>query len=141
MWLFHMVREHRPPSVLTRDHSPQLSPGQDPNLFINDQPVLGHSPRSLLSATAIPPSSLTMALSLLRVLDPSENLVKETNSSLQFCSDWLLGPSEDSCSRRCGASAPASHHGCSVKSSLEFGFPGDQRALPPGSLLRARLVK
>lgn len=56
---------------------------------MNDQPTLGHSPWFLLSATAIPSSILKMVLSLFRLPDPLENLVKETNSSSKFCSEWL----------------------------------------------------
>ena len=118
-----------PHHVLMQDHSPQLSPGRDPNLLINDQPVLKYSTRFLLSATANPSSSPITALSLFRLPDRFGNLAKETNS-LQFCSNWCLGPLKPPCARRWGALAPASLHGPSLQSRLEFGFPADPRGLP-----------
>lgn len=42
------------------------------------------------------PIFLTVALSIFRVPDLLESLVKGSNSSFQFCSDWSLGPLQTS---------------------------------------------
>lgn len=77
MWLcFTWSESSSPHRVLTRVHAPQPSPGQDPDPLPNYHSVWGHSPWLALQATAIPSSSLQMALSLFKLPEPFENQVK-----------------------------------------------------------------
>ena len=85
-------RTHQPPSCSHTWPSSTTEPWAGPRFIPEDHPVLGHSPRLSLPAVAVPSSSLTRALSFFKVSDSFKNLVKGTKSSLQFCSDRLLGP-------------------------------------------------